>query len=57
MKTNAFFKLGKEAKRMLATIDNPQRRGETKKLFIEAQATYTENKNRRGREKINLGDE
>ena len=57
MKTNAYFKLPKEFKRMLATIDNPPRRGETKKLFIEAQSTYVENKNKRFKERVSLGDE
>ena len=57
MKTNSYFKLPKSFKRMLATIDNPQRRGETKSLFIQAQSTYVDNKNKRFKERVNLGDE
>lgn len=57
MKTNSTFKLPKELKRLLAVIDEPQRRGATKNLFIEAQQTYVDNKNKRFREKISLGDE
>ena len=57
MKTNQHFKLPKTFKRILATIDNTQQRGATKKLFIEAQAIFVENKNKRFKEKINLGDE
>ena len=57
MKTSAYFKLPKTFKRILATIDNTQQRGATKKLFIEAQAIFVENKNKRFKEKINLGDE
>jgi len=57
LKTNSTFKLPKELKRLLAVIDEPQRRGATKNLFIEAQQTYVDNKNKRFREKISLGDE
>jgi hypothetical protein len=57
MKTNAYFKLPKEFKRMLSCIDNAQQRGETKKLFVEAQATYIDNKNKRFKERVSLGDE
>lgn len=37
--------------------DNRQRKSDTKKLFVEAQQTYVENRNKRAREKISLGDE
>jgi hypothetical protein len=57
VKTGAYFKFPREFKMMLATIGDSQRRGETKKLFVQAQATYVENKNKRFKEKINLGDE
>ena len=57
MKTNSTFKLPKEFKRLLSAIDEPQRRGATKSLFIQAQQTYVENKNKRFKEKISLGDE
>lgn len=57
MKTNSYFKLPKEFKRLLSAIDNPQRRGETKNLFIQSQATYVDNKNKRFKERVSLGDE
>lgn len=57
MRTNSTFKLPKEFKRILMATDNKQQKSATKKLFIEAQQIYVENKNRRGREKISLGDE
>lgn len=57
MRTNSTFKLPKEFKRMLMVTDNLVQRGETKRLFIQAQQTYVENKNKRFKEKISLGDE
>ena len=57
MKTNSTFKMPKELKRLLMATDNPVQRGATKSLFIEAQQTYVENKNKRFKEKISLGDE
>lgn len=57
MKTNQHFKLPKELKRILMVTDDRQQKSATKKLFVEAQATYLENKNRRSKERINLGDE
>ena len=57
MKTNSTFKMPREFKCMLATISNSHRRGAVKDLFVQAQQTFVENKNRRSREKVNLGDE
>ena len=37
--------------------DNRQTKSNTKKLFVEAQQTYNENRNKRFKEKISLGDE
>lgn len=57
MRTNSTFKLPKEFKRILMATDNRQRKSDTKKLFVEAQQTFIENRNKRAREKISLGDE
>lgn len=57
MKTNSTFKLPKEFKRLLMATDNRQVKAETKNLFVQAQQTYTENRNKRFKEKISLGDE
>jgi len=37
MKTNSTFKFPKEFKRILATILDPHKRGEVKRVFIDAQ--------------------
>jgi len=57
MRTNQHFKMPKEFKRMLMATDNRGQKSATKKLFIQAQSTYVENKNKRFKEKISLGDE
>lgn len=57
MRTNSTFKLPKEFKRLLMATDNLVQRGQTKSLFIQAQQTYVENKNKRFKEKVSLGDE
>ena len=57
MRTNSTFKLPKEFKRLLMATDNRQTKSNTKKLFVEAQQTYNENRNKRFKEKISLGDE
>lgn len=38
MKTGSQFRLSKTAKRMLATIIDPQRRGEWKRCLIDAES-------------------
>lgn len=44
MKTNENFKLSKEAKRMLSTIDDKARRADVRKLFIESEYLYEAHK-------------
>ena len=40
MKTNGTFKLSKSTKRILATMSNPQTRGDYKRLMIDAELAF-----------------
>lgn len=44
MKPTGNFKLSREAKSVLATIDNKERRAAVRKLFIESELEYEANK-------------
>lgn len=55
MKTNSSFKMSKEVKRVAATISNPERRSEFKRLMKDALVSFEKARRETGKPKRNDG--